>query len=516
MPRRFNTAGPCDPARHYMVPPLRRAIAMRALVDRGSNFVLHAPRQSGKTTTVMALSRALTEEGRFAALMTSVAIASPLGARVGHAERAILKIWRSKAAGQLPPDLQPPPATAAPAGSRIHTALSEWAAACPRPLALFLDEIDALQDDVLLSILRQLHAGYPDRPARFPSSIALIGLRDVRDYKVSDSEERRLGTASPFNIKDRSLTLPSFTRDEVAELLGQHTAETGQVFEPAVIERIHTLTGGHPWLVNALAQEMVEVLVPDPASPVTLAHVEPARDNVIARRDTHFDSLAERLREERVRKMIEPILQGSALPDVAEDDFSYVLDLGLVRRAPTDTLEIANPIYAEVIPRLLTRGIRASMGMIRPTWLLPDGRLDPARLLDAFLAFWRRHGEALMGASPYHESAPHLVMMAFLQRVENGGGTLHREFAIGSGRLDLLLEYKDVKVPMELKVWRPGQPDPVKDGLEQVDEYLAGLGEPTGWLVIFDRRPKARKADRNAEAKLRKTPAGRRVTVIRA
>ncbi len=69
---------------------------------------------------------------------------------------------------------------------------------------------------------------------------------------------------------------------------------------------------------------------------------------------------------------------------------------------------------------------------------------------------------------------------------------------------------------MELKVWRPGQRDPLKDGLEQIDEYLDGLGEPTGWLVIFDRRPKAREAGRNAEAKTRKTPAGRKVTVIRA
>jgi hypothetical protein len=489
---------------------------MRPLIEYGSYFVLHAPRQSGKTTTVLALARALTEEGRFAALMTSVAVASPLGNDIGAAEGTILEILRENATGELPEDLQPPSTTAAPAGSSLHATLSRWAVACPRPLVLFIDEIDALQDNVLLSVLRQLHSGYPGRPRRFPSSVALIGLRDVRDYKVSDNENRRLGTASPFNIKDRSLTLANFTLEEVAELLTQHTADTGQVFEPAVIERVHTLTGGHPWLVNALAQEMVEQIVPDRAIPVTLDHVEPARDSVIARRDTHFDSLAERLREDRVRKIIEPILLGGVLPDMPEDDYLYALDLGLVRRPSFGGFEIANPIYAEVIPRLLTSGIDASMATIRPTWLLPDGHLDPGKLLDAFLAFWRRHGEALMGTAPYHESAPHLVMMAFLHRVENGGGTLHREFAIGSGRLDLLLEYKGTRLPMELKVWRPGQPDPLKDGLEQIDEYLAGLGEPTGWLVVFDRRPKARKTGRNAEAKTRKTPSGRKVAVIRA
>jgi hypothetical protein len=302
----------------------------------------------------------------------------------------------------------------------------------------------------------------------------------------------------------------------VAELLSQHTAETGQAFEHDAVTRVHTLTGGHPWLVNALAQELVERVVPDRAAPIIAAHVKRAKDDVIARRDTHFDSLAERLREERVRKIVEPILQGSIPERMSEDDRLYALDIGIARRAATGGFEIANPIYAEVIPRLLTQPIDDSLGMIRPTWLSPDGRLDPEKLLDAFLAFWRRHGEALMGAAPYHESAPHLVMMAFLHRVENGGGTLHRELAIGSGRLDMLLEYKGTRLPMELKVWRPGQRDPVKEGLEQIDEYLEGLGLPTGWLVLFDRRPKAKRDGKRAAAKTRKTPAGRKVVVIRA
>ena len=71
------------------------------------------------------------------------------------------------------------------------------------------------------------------------------------------------------------------------------------------------------------------------------------------------------------------------------------------------------------------------------TWLRPDGRLDPDRLLGAFLAFWREHGQPLLGSAPYHEIAPHLVLMAFLHRVVNGHGTIQREYAVGSGRMDL-------------------------------------------------------------------------------
>ena len=92
-------------------------------------------------------------------------------------------------------------------------------------------------------------------------------------------------------------------------------------------------------------------------------------------------------------------------------------------------------------------------------------------MLDAFLAFWRRHGQPLLASAPYHEIAPHLVRMAFLHRVANGEGTLEREYAIGAGRMDLTLG-----LGLELKVWRPGEPDPLTEGLEQLDAYLADLG----------------------------------------
>ena len=110
----------------------------------------------------------------------------------------------------LPPELQPPPRPAAAPGARIGDALVAWARACPRPLVLFLDEIDALRDLVLLSVLRQRRSRYAHRPSEFPASLALIGLRDVRDYKIASGGSDRLHTSSPFNIKVESLTMRGF------------------------------------------------------------------------------------------------------------------------------------------------------------------------------------------------------------------------------------------------------------------------------------------------------------------
>ncbi len=112
----------------------------------------------------------------------------------------------------------------------------------------------------------------------------------------------------------------------------------------------------------------------------------------------------------------------------------------------------------------------------------PDGRLDMERLLEAFLAFWRQHGQPLLGTAPYHEIAPHLVLMAFLHRVANGGGTLEREYAIGTGRMDLCLRYGPDTLALELKVWRDGEKDPLDEGWPSSTATWPGLAwTAAGW-----------------------------------
>jgi hypothetical protein len=179
-------------------------------------------------------------------------------------------------------------------------------------------------------------------------------------------------------------------------------------------------------------------------------------------------------------------------------------------------LVVANPIYQEVLPRVLAEPTLTYIPYLQHGWFTADGRLDTEKLLEAFLAFWRQHGQPLLKSAPYHEIAPHLVMMAFLHRVVNSGGTLEREYAIGSRRMDLCLRYGDVTQAMELKVWRDGQRDPLAEGLEQLESYLAGLGLDTGWLVIFDQRSDLPDIAERTTTEPATTPNGRAVTVIRA
>ncbi|MEM9978971.1 MAG: ATP-binding protein, partial [Cyanobacteria bacterium P01_D01_bin.2] len=395
MPKWFNVAGPCKADIHYMLSPLSRVPQLESLIAQQGYFVIHAPRQTGKTTAMLAFAEQLTASGNYTAIMVSAEVGAAFPHDPGAAELALLGSWRNRAENHLPPELYPPTWPEAAPGQRIQAALRAWSRASTRPLLIFIDEIDSLQNETLISVLRQLRSGYPDRPKNFPHSLALIGVRDVRDYKVSSGGSSRLNTASPFNIKIKSLTLRNFNAEEVEQLYSQHTAETGQVFVPDAVKHVYDLTQGQPWLVNALAKEVVEELVLEPTDLITVAHIETAKEILIRRQDTHLDSLMSILREDRVRAIIGPMLAGQELGVIPHDDRQFLVDLGLVVRNPAGGLMPANPIYREVLPRVLTSGPQDSLPVIRPSWLTADGTLDAARLLDAFLSFWRQHGQPL-------------------------------------------------------------------------------------------------------------------------
>ncbi|MBF2063105.1 MAG: ATP-binding protein [Calothrix sp. C42_A2020_038] len=516
MSRWFNIAGPCQADIHYMLSPTTRLPDLEELIQQRSYFVVHAPRQTGKTTAMLALAKQLTATGRYAAVMVSVEVGSAFNHDPSAAELAILETWRDTIEDILPTELQPPIWVYNAPGQRIRASLRAWSQKLNRPLVLFIDEIDSLQDETLISVLRQLRDGYRSRPENFPSSVGLIGLQDVRDYKVASGGSDRLNTSSPFNIKVSSITLRNFNASEVAELYQQHTEETGQIFTEEATAIAFDLTQGQPWLVNALAKEVVEKMVRDRSVAITKEHILQAKEILISRQDTHLDSLAEKLREKRVKAIIEPILSGQALPDTPNDDRQYLLDLGLLRRDPAGGLVIANPIYREVIPRVLVQGTQDSLPHISPSWLTAEGELNKAALLEAFIKFWRQHGEPLLGSTGYHEIAPHIVLMAFLHRVVNGGGTLEREYAIGSDRMDLCLRYKGVTLGIELKVWREKKRDPQDEGIEQLESYLARLGLNEGWLFVFDRRKNALPMEERLSTQVVVTENQRAITVIRA
>ena len=516
--RFFNTAGPVRPDDHYAIPPLDRVDVdeLLSLIRAKQYFVLHAPRQTGKTSALIALRDLLNSGEVGDCRCVNVEVAQVARDDVAEGIRAILSSLGMSAqllGDDYPEDIWPDTLARAGANNALRQVLARWCVANPVPLVLLVDEIDSLVGDTLLSVLRQLRAGYEQRPEAFPQSVVLCGVRDIRDYRIRSSAGEVIAGGSPFNVAAKSLRMGDFTEAETRALMAQHTEETGQRFSPAALETVWTQTRGQPWLVNALCAEACfdNKAGRDRSRTIEVDDVYAAREELILSRRTHLDQLAHKLEEERVRQVVEPILSGG---EVQHDgrDLEYVRDLGLL--APDSPPRMANPIYREVVPRELGYVLQDSLDVQVAWYVDDDGRLDMTKLLSAFRTFFGEHAEHWLGhLGAYREAAPQLILQSYLQRVVNGGGRIEREYGLGRGRTDLLVLWpresgqpSDLweRFVVECKVLRDSDRKSlawtVEKGVKQTLGYMKQCGAEEGHLVVMDRRSGER---RGGEARRR-------------
>ena len=511
--RFFNTAGPVRLDDHYAIHPLQRAHAGKLLdlIRAKQYFVLHAPRQTGKTSALLALRDLLNsgEAGNFRCVHTNVEVGQVARDDVTRGMRAILSrlAMRARLLGDnFPHESWQTALEASGPDDALGDLLSNWCLANPTPLVLLVDEIDSLVGDTLLSVLRQLRAGYEQRPEGFPHSVVLCGVRDIRDYRIRSSAGEVIAGGSPFNVAAKSLRMGDFTKAETCALVAQHKEETGQGFSPAALDAVWTQTRGQPWLVNALCAGACfdnEVGL-DRSRAIEADDIFAAREELILSRRTHLDQLAHKLEEERVRRVVEPILSGTEAQHHMRD-LEYVRDLGLIDASQPPRM--ANPIYQEVVPRELGHILQSSLDE-NAAWYVDDaGRLDMHKLLTAFGTFFAEHAEHWLARfDDYREAGAQLILQAYLQRVVNGGGRIEREYGLGRGRTDLLVLWPNEagqpsdlwqRYVIECKVLRDSDRKSLEGtidrGVEQTLGYMAKCRAEEGHLVVIDRREASQK-----------------------
>jgi hypothetical protein len=403
--------------------------------------------------------------------------------------RVDLVQWFRKERGSISPQEQ------------LFQLLKHWTVTSDKPTVLFLDEVDALVGDTLISLLRQLRSGYTKRPEEFPQSIILCGVRDVRDYRIRQGDGEIITGGSAFNIKSKALRMGNFTFEEAKALWMQHTEETGQEFDENIFPELWEDTYGQPWLVNALAHEITWELRPnrDRSRKITLSDYNEAREELIQSRATHLDQLVDKLQEPRVYSVISELLSTEKESiQVSPTDIEYVADLGLIRTRPS--IKISNRIYMETIPRELTWSTQVMISNQETAWYVTEEhRLDMPKLLAAFQQFFREHSDAWIEGFSYKEAGPQLLLQAFLQRILNGGGYINREYGLGRKRTDLLIEWpldeeQGMRGPLqriviEVKLLRGALETVIAKGLEQTADYTRRVGADEAHLIIIDRDP---------------------------
>lgn len=507
MKRFFNTAGPTIPEDHYHLDPLQRIDweEIQHLIASKRYFVLHAPRQTGKTSTLLAMMKELNAGSDYACAYANIE-----GAQAARGDEtqgiptacsAIATAIRTYLKDTRPYEWLVTHREE-PAQDLLRQLLAYWAEISDQPTVLLLDEVDALVGDTLISLLRQIRAGYAQRPDFFPQAIILCGVRDVRDYRMQQPGQEVITGGSAFNIKAESLRMGNFTEQETRALWLQHTQATGQTFAEAIFLELWEDTKGQPWLVNALGYEVTwkNRAARDRSRSISLVDYQEARERLIYSRATHLDQLTDKLKEPRVHRVISALLSGEEdeqINQIVVDDVQYVEDLGLITARPS--VKISNRIYQEVIPRELTWPAQVMIANQEQAWYInPDHSLNMQKLLQAFQQFFREHADSWCEGLDYKEAGPQLLMQAFLQRIINGGGRISREYGLGRKRTDLFIEWPLdpeqgmygplQRVVIELKILRGGVETLIKDSLPQVVDYQQQVGAEEAHLVIFNRK----------------------------
>ena len=253
--RFFNTTGPCNPEQHYMLPPENRLVGaqLHRYIRDELYWVLHAPRQTGKTTFLQSWMREINTGDEALACYVSVERCQGLE-KVEDAMPAICTSIKERAKQYGLPIPNVDNVDDIDVYSMLFNILFNWSnLIAPKPLIVLFDEVDVLQGEVMISFLRQLRDGFAGRGVgKFPVSIVLVGMRDLKDYITASKGGVAPNPGSPFNIKADSAILSNFTKNDIAKLFAQRTAENGQQITPEALDYVYQQSKGQPWIVNNL------------------------------------------------------------------------------------------------------------------------------------------------------------------------------------------------------------------------------------------------------------------------
>ncbi len=498
--RWFETRGPVNPEDNYVVARPKETADFIKRVERGRYIVLFAPRQTGKTTFFKtALERLETAAaGAYFPIQLNFEIyedygrAEFYGSLREHICMEIATVFRQRCipiAEELAHFLENAPLTNSLSLGSFLRQLGLLLT--PQRVVLLIDEFDGIPREELRNFLHTLrHIYLLGRTQRCPYSVGIVGVKSITQLNYDR-------TISPFNIQDE-FHLPNFTLAEVRELLGQYTAEVGQVFAPAVLATLHRQTGGQPFLVNRLAQILTEEMDIPKTEPITSAHFATAHTVLLEEENVNFAHLLTNIhRDARF---------GSVLMRITSYDkgvrfrpgnevLRELATYGVIAKGSEGLCEIANPIYLYRVLQELQPLINGLEEAYYPqqsrgyhAYLTASGEIAMARLLDNFRDFIARAGfRILQVPSTPREYVGQYLLFAYLdQFVRQVRGAMHLEVQTGRGRADLVIFHEGRKHIVETKLWQGALS--YAAGKAQLAAYLTLEGVQEGYYIVFDHR----------------------------
>lgn len=474
--REFNTSGPCDPARHYMVPRSEIVSAGLEHIEKGRYFTIFAPRQAGKTTCFQMMLEALEERPEYLGSWISFEdlASAPAETFWEEAETQIHNALRD----QLP-ELPCPPIRSVWDVGRFATHIKEQTG---RKWVLVVDEFDGTPEAMLQDLMHHFRRLYHQKNRHALHSLILVGVRNITDVNLDH--------ASPFNIADE-IEIPYFREREVRELIGQYVEESGQQFDEVVIRQIWHNTAGQPGLVCALSRDLVERYAPDRAQPVTLETFWPLLKYYLTERiDKNIANVVGKARREP-ELMLRVLFNGEVPFRIDDPRISFLHTHGVV--ANVDGLvDVPVPLYKKRLISAFQPTINGEMEhytTIRTDLsdVLDGDGLNVPALLESYQQYVRRRGFRAFDTEHLKEGAWHYSLDGYISFfVERLGHRSFVEVPTGRGRTDIMIVWGRRTYIIETKVYT--EKFAFEQGKRQLAEYLKSEGLEEGYYVVFSNK----------------------------
>ncbi len=495
--RRFAIHGPCDPQSHHVLEPVDRLprIGGQPLDGRllaGGAVALQGPPAAGRTTAIRALAAHLRQRGATPIVLDAHGLDGPK--TLARAEVRLLDQIRRAARGA--PDGHDGPGHGpwriGGPWQLLAVALDDWSRRTDRPLVALVDDADRFAAPIAGLLRAQLAASRV-------RGVLLAGVDDPRGV-----DNGRLGQGAA------RVRQPALGRRDIATLYALHAADTGQVFAESALTRVERWTGGHPWLVCAIARELLDGM--GHRGPIDRQHVDRAVARLLDAWPPWFDRLTAALEDQAIRRAVLPLIPGTAPVGAdAPGDIERARDRGLLA---AEAGRAAGAMQMAAILHALGHGLGGRPALDPTRCRRPDGGVDLPRVITTLA------GACTAGPAPTPDGSLGIAQLApivratgIVERLLPPGGVMWRG-GFGArqlvGRIDLALTgRRRQQAVIAIKCRVADDPHPLERGLSDLDRLIPPGGE--GALVLFDHRAAGR-----ARLTWEVPPSGREVLVVRA
>ena len=470
--RYFNTSGPNIPAKHYTL-FRSRLIHNGILKVRDERcFTIWAPRQTGKSTLFRQMAVELEKEGYKVCHINfenyrDASLESFLNTFIIELNR----YWGTDFVY-----------------SELTVLFQNIRQIADRKFVLIIDEVEGINSDYLNGFLHSVRNLYHSRESHSLKSVILVGVSNITGIMQDN--------ASPFNIADE-LNVPYFTDAETAELLGQHTQETGQTFAPEVLAKISEITANQPGLVNGFAKQMVD-RNPEKTL-IAVSDYEEVEEWYLT--EAIDENVANILKiAEQNRRFLERLLfNEEEIPFEIDRPVIKTLHVnGLIKKDTDRNISFWVPLYRKRLFKALYpysngESKRMSESMFADSYLTSEGDINFDKLMESY-----RNHIRLRSFRPFREkdesgvyiSIPEAAMLysfetfisIFVQEIE---GKMYRESIVSLGNSDLVINVRGKEFYIETKKYY--SPRKFEKGKSQLAYYVKKAGLRQGVYIVFIR-----------------------------